>query len=277
MVVSDGMNSLGRWNQLMFTAYLIIGALSGVLSGMLGIGGGIIVVPGLAAVFLNSSPIPHEDIMQMAIGTSLAAMIVTTGSALLAHSRGGSVRWDIVRKIIPGLMIGAIIGVIIATYLPSKYLRIIFSFFLFYAAYRLLFAKYVDATRSFPSRFKMFTISGLIGTLASILGAGGGVMLIPFMLRYRVKLLEATGTSVACGCVLGIIATISFMAAGFFSPVNVEWSTGYIYWPAFLGVSIMSMIFAPIGTVLARKLPTVLLKRVLAFFLIAVGCKMLFF
>ena len=102
-------------------------------------------------------------------------------------------------------------------------------------------------------------------------------MLIPFMLRYRVKLLEATGTSVACGFGLGIMATISFMAVGFFSVPNVEWSTGYIYWPAFLGVSVSSMLFAPIGTLLAHKLPTALLKRVLAFFLIAIGIEMLFF
>ena len=133
----------------MFTVYLIIGALSGALSGLLGIGGGIIVVPGLAAVFMHSNQFPHEDVMQMAIGTSLAAMIVTTGSALLAHSRRGSVRWDIVKKMLPGLMGGAVIGAIIANYLPSEGLRIFFSLFLFYAAFRLLFVKYVRCNMPF--------------------------------------------------------------------------------------------------------------------------------
>ncbi len=261
----------------MFAVYLVLGALSGAMSGLLGIGGGIIVVPGLAAIFSYAS-MPQDYIMHMAIGTSLAAMIMTTSSALRAHHLRGAVRWDIFWQLLPGLTGGAVVGAVIAHYLPSEHLRIFFSLFLFFVAYRLLFAKYDGQERQFPSRLFMGVISSLIGMLASILGAGGGSMLVPFMMHYRVSLLQATGTSVACGVGLGIVATLSFMIAGSFAEIkHLPWSTGYIYWPAFLGVAVTSVLFAPMGARLAHTLPRDLLRRIFAIFLFILACDMLFF
>src|SRR5947209_8566237 len=123
----------------MFMIYLIIGIFSGTLAGLLGVGGGIIVVPALAVVFLHVAKISSIYVMHMAVGTSLAVMIVTMVSALLAYQKRGSVRWDLVRKLLPGLIVGAILGALIAHDLSSQYLRIFFGCFLFFAAFRLFF------------------------------------------------------------------------------------------------------------------------------------------
>lgn len=257
----------------MLLIYLIIGALSGTLAGMLGVGGGVIVVPALAAVFHHLN-IPQDAIMRMAIGTSLATIIVTLLSALRAQIKHAAVRWDWVKKLIPWLLIGVIIGATIANTLSSFVLQIFFSVFLIYVAYRLLFTNLEDKSKPRPSPLIIRAIATAIGMLSSVLGAGGGTMIIPFLLRCQVNLREATGTSVACSIGIAIVATISFMLLGFAS-VQLKWSTGYIYWPAFLGIGAASILFAPIGTAIAYRLPTSILKRILGVFLIIVAIDML--
>ncbi len=262
----------------MFGIYLLIGAFAGTMAGLLGIGGGIIVVPALASVFLHYNIMPNSYVMHMAIGTSLAAMIITLISALRAHGRHGNVRWDLVKILLPGLMIGSVIGAIIAHALSSAYLKTFFSIFLLLIAIRLLVVKTEEMEGGeLPSRLFMTFSAGTIGILSSILGAGGGTMLIPFMMRCKVGIRQAAGTSVACGVSIGIVATVSFMILGSTSVgLSLAWCTGYIYWPAFLGVAITSMIFAPIGTTLAHKLPTSVLKRVLGIFLVLIAIDMFF-
>jgi uncharacterized membrane protein YfcA len=258
----------------MFVLYFLIGIFSGTMSGLLGIGGGIIVVPVLALLFRHYALIPVDHVMQMAIGTSLAVMIMTAFSALNSHIKRGTVRWDLVKKLLPGLIFGAILGSLVTTMLPSHYLRILFSIFLFCMACRILCLKMEESLRAIPARWVMTSVACVIGFLSSVLGAGGGTMMIPFMLRYRVTMREAAGTSVACGAGVGFVATFSFMILGA-SVAGLPWSSGYIYWPAFLGVSLASMIFAPIGTDMAHRLPTLALKRILGIFLLFISIDML--
>lgn len=258
----------------MFGIYLIIGALAGTMAGMLGIGGGIIVIPALAAVFVHFQVMPQSIVMQMAIGTSLAAMIVTTISAMRSHAKRGSVRWDMVKKLLPGIIIGSIIGAIIAHNLPSGYLRTFFGIFLLVIAYRLLFVKADNTSLAVPSSMIITSAASFIGALGSILGAGGGTLLIPFLLRCHVNLREAAGTSIACGAGICIVATISFVILGS-AVTDLSFSTGYIYWPAFLGIALTSMLFAPIGTAIAHKLSAHVLQRVLAIFLVLIAIEML--
>jgi uncharacterized protein len=257
----------------MLIIYLIIGALSGTLAGMLGVGGGVIVVPALAAVF-HYIHMPQDTIMRMAIGTSLATIIVTLLSALRAQIKHSAVRWDWVKKLTPWLLFGVIIGAAIANTLSSFVLQIVFSVFLIYVAYRLLFTNLEDKSKPQPSLIMVRTVGATIGVLSSILGAGGGTMIIPFLLRCQVNLREATGTSVACSIGIAFVATISFMLLGF-ATVQLKWSTGYIYWPAFLGIAAASILFAPVGTAIAYRLPTSILKRILGVFLIIVAINML--
>jgi uncharacterized membrane protein YfcA len=255
--------------------FFLIGALSGTLAGLLGLGGGVIVVPALATMFKHFNLIPPQQIMQMAIGTSLSTIVITFAASLYAHIKHQSVRWEFARQLIPGLMVGVILGSYTAHYLPSEFLRIFFSIFLLVIAAHLLFSKNTESSTPIPAKIIIHIVALIIGMLSSILGVGGGVLLIPFLLRCQLNMREATGTSVACGMGIGIAATALYMFFGS-AAVDLPWSTGYIYWPAFLGVGVASVIFAPLGTSLAYRLPAPLLKRFLAVFLVLVAIEMLF-
>jgi uncharacterized protein len=259
----------------MFLIYLLIGACSGTLAGLLGLGGGIIVVPALAAAFAYHNLVPANIVMHMAVGTSLATIVITFLSSLAAHIKKNSVRWDIVKKLLPGLIIGVILGALVANHLPSTFLRLFFGMFLLFVASRLFFGELAVPTATLPGQPALFGITAVIGALSSILGAGGGIVLIPFMVRSQINMREATGTSVACGVVIGLVATLSFIILGAEAIHNLPWSTGFIYWPAFLGVAMASVIFAPLGTAIAYRLPIITLKRILAVFIILVALQML--
>lgn len=263
----------------MLSIYFIIGAFSGLLSGLFGIGGGVIVVPALAAMFLYHTLIPEAYAMPVAIGTSLASMMVTSTAAMMAHQKTKSVRWNWVKSMLPGLMIGVVIGAVIARYLPSRYLSLFFGVFLMMISIRLFFEKSEvnNPSKKILSRRTEILSSSLIGILSSLLGVGGGTLLVPFFLRCQLEMHEATGTSVACAIAISIMATLCFMFLGGVGHLPMKWSTGYIYWPAFLGIAIASVLFAPLGVQLGRVLSTALLKRFFALFLLAIAADMLIF
>jgi uncharacterized protein len=254
--------------------YFIIGAFSGLLAGLLGLGGGIIVVPALAAAFVYFNVVPEERVMQMAIGTSLATIVITFLASLRAHLKRNSVRWDLVKKFLPGLLLGVVAGAVAAQYLPSTGLKIFFSLFLIFISLQLFRGELTETVPLKPTLLKTWISTFIIGGLAGVLGMGGGVLLIPFMLRFQINMREATGTSVACGVFMGILASACFMWLGRFAMLDVPWSTGFVYWPAFLGVAASSILFAPMGTALAYRLPIPVLKRILAVFLLLVAADM---
>lgn len=260
----------------MLSVYLIVGAFAGVMSGLFGVGGGVIVIPALAAIFLHNTFIPTEYEMQMAVGTSLAIMLATATSALYAHHKRKAVRWEIFKTMLPGLVLGAIVGAVIDHFLPSRALQIFFGIFLFIIGLRMTLNKRVKAGVEGLSISMMRLGSILIGALSSLLGVGGGALLLPFFLRCQLDMQEAAGTSIACGLSVGVVATLSFMVTGWFSMVHVPMSTGYIYWPAFFGIALTSTMFAPLGALMAHKLPKEFLKRFFGVFLLLMAFDMLF-
>jgi uncharacterized membrane protein YfcA len=259
----------------MLSIYLVLGAFAGVLSGLFGVGGGVIVIPALSAVYLHFSAIPNAYVMQMAVGTSLAIMITTSLSSMYAHHKRDAVRWGMFVLMLPGLVVGSILGAITAHFLPSFYLQVIFGIFLLVIGCKMLLSRPRVSSGDSMSNAVIRVASVLIGALSSLLGVGGGTLLVPFLLRCNMDMREATGTSVACGLSVGVAATASFMVAGFFSVIPVQWSTGYIYWPAFFGVAFSSTLFAPVGAMFAHKLPRELLKRIFGLFLLLMACDML--
>jgi len=261
----------------MLIIYLIIGVFAGIASGLFGVGGGVVVIPALSKTFTYEASIPPFYNMQMTVGTSLAIMIFTAMSALYAHHKRKAVRWDLFRSMLPGLMAGSILGAIITHFLPSADLKIIFGVFLVFVGIRLIRSKPVNHHEKKLSLNVIRLSSLLIGILSSLLGVGGGTLLVPFLLRCKLDMREATGTSIACGLSIGIVATICFMLAGLSSVRHIAWSTGYIYWPAFAGIVIASVLLAPVGAILAHKLPKELLKKGFGWFLLVMACDMLFF
>jgi uncharacterized membrane protein YfcA len=262
----------------MLSIYLVIGAVAGLMAGLFGIGGGVVVIPALTAIFSHSVDISQDYVMQVAVGTSLATMIVTSSSSLYAHYKRGAVRWEYWKQMTPGLIVGVILGAIAANFLPSKWLQIVFALFLLVVGLRMAINKTAKpvATHVVAVRTMQWA-SVVIGGLSSILGVGGGTLIVPFLLRCQMDMREATATSVACGLVIGIVATACFMVTGLFASVHMPWSTGYIFWPALIGIGITSILFAPMGASLAHKLPRDLLKQIFGAFLLLMSIDMLFF
>lgn len=268
-------------NIYLILSYFATGIFAGLMSGLLGIGGGVVVVPALAAIFFHYSSIPEALYMKMAIGTSLAIMIVTLGSSVYAHHKKNAVNWGLVKKIAPGLMVGVITGAILVRFLPSNYLSNFFSIFLVFIGCQLLLKKSPkNLVEIAPQNFSFPVIgffSIVIGVLSSVLGTGGGTMWVPFFLWRKLPMRDAIATSVACGILAALFATSSYIISGLFYVQSIPWSTSYIYWPAFFGVSIMSVLFAPVGANLAHRLPNELLRRIFAVFILLIALDMMIF
>lgn len=262
---------------LEFISYLFIGVIAGTLSGLLGIGGGVIVVPSLILIF-RWVGISSAILMHLAVGTSLAVMTVSSFAALRAHSQRGIAIWPVYKNMMPGLIVGTISGAILAKFLQSRTLEFLFGLIIILIAILMWLDIKPKAERNLPNRFGMFCVSFLIGNLSGLFGIGGGVIALPFLSYCNVALRDAVGITTAIALTAAIIGTLSFIATGFFDPtLNLpRWSTGFIYWPAVLGIVIVSPLFATFGAAWSHRLPTNILKKIFAFFLLAIGLKMLF-
>lgn len=254
--------------------YLLVGAFAGIAAGLLGVGGGIVIVPVLAGVFL-AQEFPTEFIMQMAVGSSLATIVITSLSSVRAHHARGGVRWDLVVQLVGGIIVGAWLGSLIAHLSPSKGLAWFFGIFEILVAAQMLFGKQPSAHRNEPGKGRNIVAGTGIGTLSAILGIGGGTLTVPYLAWHNVPMRTAVGTSSACGLPIALAGTIGFVVTGWNTPELPDWSTGYIYWPAVAAICITSALTAPLGAKIAYKLPQQKLKKVFAVVLGAMGVYML--
>lgn len=254
--------------------YLAFGGLAGVLSGLFGIGGGVVIVPFLAWRFPLRG-FPPEHLMIMAVATSLATIVVTSLSAVYAHHRRGAVDWRVVGRLAPGILAGTVCGSIVADHLPAQWFKLIFAVFLLYVAMRLLLAR-GERTRGQPPGSGRFALAGGgIGLASAILGIGGGTLSVPFLARCGYPIRNAVAISSACGFPIAVAGTLSYIALGWGRPDLPSPSLGYIYLPACLGIVLTSTLFAPLGAWLAHRLPTERLRRFFGLLMLAVGGKLL--
>lgn len=269
-----------------FWAYLLLGAFSGFIAGLLGVGGGLLIVPVLASLF--SYVMPESLIMQMAIGTSLMSIVFTSLSSIYAHHRQQKIVWALVQKLSFGILIGAILGAGLANTVPSHYLRYLFAVFELFVAWQLLFttkSQYNTTDTSSPALPRPFLekigfmtlVGSFIGFLSSLLGIGGGTLTTPFLLHCRITLNHAIATSAAVGLPIAIAGSLGFIMVGWSHQNLPELSLGYIYLPALLGILLTSILFAPLGAQLTHRLPTQLLKKIFAILLILLATKLLLF
>jgi uncharacterized membrane protein YfcA len=256
--------------------YLGLGVFAGLTAGMFGVGGGLIVVPGLVFVFQQLHIFPNNILMYVAIGSSLAAMIITSQAAVCAHYRAGPILWSVFHKLWPGLIVGTITGSLIASQIPTAGLRIFFGCFLLVVATKMLFDKNLERPENFPRDWVTFLVSFLIGTNSGLLGIGGGIIMVPFIAHCGVPARKIAVLSNLGALVIALIGTISFMLTGFNETRAIPLTTGYIYWPAVLLVGITSSIMAPIGTQLNYKLPVHYIRYGFMILLVVTGLKMLF-
>ena len=254
--------------------YLATGAFAGLLAGLLGVGGGLLIVPILALSFATQG-IADEVQMHLAVGTSLATIIFTSLSSIYAHHRRGAVAWPVFRAMTPGIILGALLGAVIARWLPSFSLRTLFGVFELFVALQMALSLKPAPHRGLPGSWGMSGAGAVIGSLSALLGVGGGTLTVPFLLWCNVAIHRAIATSAACGLPIAVAGATGFVISGWHNTLLPEWSSGYLYWPALLGVVTASVLFAPLWARLAHRLPTLVLKRLFALLLLGLALRML--
>jgi uncharacterized protein len=253
-------------------AFLLTGLASGLLAGLFGVGGGVIVVPALILIYghlhIGGDWVPH-----LAVGTSLAAIVGTGAASALAHHRRGAVRWDLVGRLAPGIVLGAWGGAALAGILPELALKRLFAAFLVYVGARMLIARKPSAGKILPSTPGLWAVGGGIGVLSSLVGIGGGTMTVPFLSNRGIDLRHAVGTSAACGLPIALAGAIGFVVVGWGREGLPTLATGFVYWPAVALLLLASMPAAPLGAKLAHRLPVALLRRAFGTFLLAIALR----
>lgn len=257
-----------------FMACLGVGAFAGLMAGLLGVGGGLIIVPALAVLLAPLMP-DATWLMHLAIGTSLATIVFTSLSSIYAHHRRGAVRWELVRALAPGIMLGAVLGGLLAKGIPNAGLRSLFGLFELAVALQLALGLKPKAHRGLPGPWGMGATGSVIGVISALLGIGGGTLSVPFLLWCRVAIKQAVATSAACGLPIAVAGGLGFVIAGWGQAGLPPYSLGFVHGPAFAGIVLSSVLFAPLGAALAHRLPMSVLRRLFALFLALVGLKML--
>ncbi len=260
---------------LILFAYILTGTIAGITAGLLGLGGGAIIVPILFAIF-HAQGLAPDSTMQLAIGTSLATIVFTSISSGLSHYRLGNVNVPTFISLAPGILVGALLGAGIADMLTTDVLKQGFGLFEIFIALQIGFGFKPAAHRTLPGLVGLTASGGIIGTVSSVMGIGGGSLTVPFLLWNNVSMKKAVGTSAVCGLPIAVSGAIGFLFTGLDNPSLPELSLGYIYLPAAICIISTSVFFAPIGAKLAYRLPILTLKRTFAIFLALIGLKMFF-
>lgn len=259
---------------MIFLAYLFCGSIIGFFAGLLGIGGGIIGIPILLNLFIWQGM--QEDIaIHMAIGTSLATVVVTSMTATFTHFRAGMIVVPILKKIVLGTITGCIVGVIIANFLHAFYLKKIFGLFLLLIAFKFIFERKFAAKKTFENKKNLFATTTLFGTISGMLGLGGGILIVPYLNHHGLPMRNAIATSSACIFPVAIIGTIAYMLSQNSLPNVGVLHSGYINWLAFLGISMTSNLFAPLGAKVSHRIAPLLLQKIFSVFLLVMGISML--
>jgi uncharacterized protein len=244
---------------LWVAGYLGIGAAVGFFAGMLGIGGGALMIPLLVWLF-EAQGLPREHLLHLAVGTGMATILFTSVSSMRAHARRGGVRWDIVKRITPGILVGGLAGSAIASSIPRFAFAAVFVATVYAAALNLLFERRPNPTRGLPGPLGLSAVGAGISGISAFAAVGGAFMTVPFMVWCNVPMLSAIGTAAAIG--LG-------------QPGLPAWSMGYVYLPALAGVTVASMSMAPVGATVAHRLPTKTLRRIFAVLMFSLATRML--
>lgn len=254
--------------------YCLLGGVAGVLAGLLGVGGGIIIVPALTVLF-TAQHLPAGYILHLALGTSLASIMFTSISSMRAHHRRDAVDWRIVRGITPGILGGTFLGSWVAAQLSTNFLKGFFVLFLFYVGLQMFLDARPRPHRQMPGMAGMFGSGSVIGGISSLVGIGGGSMSVPFMLWCNIPLHTAIGTSAAIGLPIAMAGTLGYGLNGSAIAALPPGSLGFIYLPALAGICITSVLTAPLGARLAHALPVPRLKKGFGVFVLVMATRML--
>jgi uncharacterized protein len=254
---------------------LLLGSVSGFLAGLLGIGGGMLMVPFLT-LLLTHKHFPPDLVIKMAVATSLATICFTSIASVRAHQARGAVRWDVVKLLAPGIIVGGLIGAQIAKALPTTALAVLFAAFIGFSATQMLLNKKPAASRQLPKGAGMFGAGGVIGLLSSLVGAGGAFISVPFMTWCNLPIHNAVGTSAALGFPIAVAGTVGYVVAGWSLHDLPPGALGFLYLPALFVISVASMSTARWGAAAAHRMDMAQLRRMFAVLLYGLAAYMLF-
>lgn len=244
------------------------------MAGLLGIGGGLIIVPALLYVFLQFLDVASSLAMPMAIATSLATIILTGLSSALTHFKLGNVQSGLVIWSGIGIAVGALIGPQVATMMSAEKLKTVFAILVLLMALQMIFIKPKKSDASISKPILVF-IGAITGIVSAFMGIGGGAILVPALVWFKINIKRAIGCAACCGLIIAIFGTISFIHAGWNIQGLPKGAVGYLYLPAAIGIVVTSVFTARMGAKLSHRLDTKKLKQIFAGFLILVGLRML--
>jgi uncharacterized membrane protein YfcA len=255
---------------------LALGAFAGFLAGLLGVGGGMLMVP-FVTLLLSARGVAPAHAVKMAIATSMSTILFTSISSLRAHHRRGAVRWDLVRGIAPGIVLGSLLaGAGAFALVKGAALAVLFAFFVGFSATQMLLDRKPAPTRSMPGRLGQGAAGAGIGFLSGLVGAGGAFISVPFMTWCNVPIHNAVATSAALGLPIALASTVGYVIGGWSLPPALPGAFGYLYLPALLVIASASVLTAPLGARLAHNMDVGRLKRVFAVMLYLLAGYMLY-
>ena len=262
---------------MLFPAYLLIGAVTGFFAGLFGIGGGTIIVP-MLLILLPRAGVPDAQLMAMALGTSFSTIVFTSISSAWQHRKLGNVDFRVFRHLVPSLMASVFVCGYLVSGLHKAHLMKMFAAMMLLLAIKMLIAsKQNPAPPAKPLTARVQIVAGIvIGALSSFAGIGGGAFIVPFLNSRGFAMKRAIGTSSACGVLLAIGATVSFMLSGSHVADMPAYSVGFVYLPAFIGIVCASVVTSRFGARAANRLPVSVLKKAFGAFLCFVAVMMLF-
>lgn len=262
-------------------ALLALAALAGFLAGLLGIGGGLVLVPGLYYIF-NHLGYTADNIMHLAVGTSLATIIATGLSSARAHHKKGGVRFDLVKKIGVGMVIGVAIGTYIASETSGMGLKIVFaSALVFFALLMQINLQKFNLFQDIPKQPWPTFAGTIIGTICTLMGIGGAALNVPYMTLHNVPIHKAIGSSAALGLLIAIPGVIGFLFIGLIDQQGQgadlpPFSIGYVNLLALAIVVPVTVLMAPVGVHVTHKFSVKTLRRVFSLFLVIIAIRMIF-
>ncbi len=255
--------------------FALTGLAAGFMAGLLGIGGGFVVVP-LLLLVLPHVGIPLAEAGYFAIGTSLACICVTALSSAYSHHRRDAIAWQLWQPLTPGLILGSMLGTYFAALLAGPVLVVLFVLGALITAAYLLSGHRAQNANSPNSPWMLFAYAQFTGAISALIGIGGGSVLVPFLVYRGVTMVKAVATAAACGFPIALVATIGYIYAGWHESQPIQFAVGYVYLPAWLGITLFSSLAAPLGAKLAHHIQEIWLKRVFALFLIFTSAQIIY-
>ncbi|MEZ9232291.1 sulfite exporter TauE/SafE family protein [Vibrio amylolyticus] len=255
----------------------ILGSVVGFLAGLLGIGGGLVIVPVLSSILLHFEVLPANQVVVAAIATSLASILFTSTSSAIAHHKNGNVPWDIAPWIMMGVALGALISGFMAALLPEKIVRIVFAVCVVLIAIKMFLSSKSESPkeRNMPNKGLLTIFTTITGGLSAMIGIGGGALLVPLLTFFSLDMKKAIGCASACGIVIALFGSVGYISSGSSQFALEDGFAGFVYLPALLGIVCTSWFTAPLGAKSTQHLPVPTIKKIFAALLVIMAANML--